>query len=680
MAMDELAALAAAYTCLYSARDDWMRHVSWDWRSERSSCGAHCLLISHLSCDLELAALRLGELLRLLRAAAPLGPVAYRAVLKDSNPACPRVRCAWHEDADNTATMLLMLHSDDDSELQVLHDALLEWDEDGASDEFKALHVALQQTRRSALPPPLSTATRATTFGVDVKLHPTCRDAAAMERYTRHLERLLAAWTTEPLATRFCLLSVELHESDLDVQRHDFVSLLRTTLRYPVPQSVVARYSRWMTVSTLVSACSDGSTPAFLTGLDLCLDSAALSDLSTMSEFCELLTTQCGRLQWLSLDAAQFDDDEEQHRQSVQMVGTALVGARCLEALRVIAPVSVDPFMRSVLVGVESTRSGAQASGSMPTLWALKVKASWSANALLSFISKCPKLCELKVQEATSEGDESRVDPYAGVDVASLLPALTKLTIKTERHPTLLPLLIERSRGRLTHLRFTLPFDADGAGVAETIVRHCPSLAILNVGDPDSAFVNTVLRACDDGRVRRLRQLSVYHDARPTDPADSTLTLACLCVLRVLSDPRHRLTQTLQTLKMAVPPQDCAVVKRAMNLMLRCNSTIMSCAIKLYGFWQHLPAAERWDDDDSDSIACDAVRQTLSELTTLAGSKVAIPVDGVLPDVVVPPSLRRRLALVSVVAARGVQMPEAVLRKILTMAGRRTRRHTPTAL
>ncbi|KAJ0412453.1 hypothetical protein ATCC90586_005473 [Pythium insidiosum] len=259
------------------------------------------------------------------------------------------------------------------------------------------------------------------------------------------------------------------------------------------------------------------------------------------------------------------------------------------------------------------------------------------------------------------------------------LPVLTKLRIKKGWHPEVLT-MIRHTGASLTHLRLALDYDSDGVDVAETIASHCPLVSHLGVCDAERAFVDALVAACDDGRLRRLRQIAMYHDRRPMRLTDRSFALACIRLLQILSDPSRRLAQVMEKLFVLVPPQDFASVEQATDLMLRCNSMLVDIAVqRCMHFTHHQADMQPSHHSEGEGVhAADgrdtAVIAMIREMADNGPRENVVLHNGLLRDVVILPSLRRRLALMSVLTARGVHLPEAVLKGVVAMSGRNARR------
>ncbi|KAJ0409645.1 hypothetical protein P43SY_008517 [Pythium insidiosum] len=172
----------------------------------------------------------------------------------------------------------------------------------------------------------------------------------------------------------------------------------------------------------------------------------------------------------------------------------------------------------------------------------------------------------------------------------------------------------------------------------------------------------------------------MYHDRRPMRLTDRSFALACIRLLQILSDPSRRLALVVEQIHLLVPPYDYAIVEQASNLLLRCNSRIVDISVEQcqhsrhddsdFDVYSHAESDDlEWFDD-----ADDPVRDPMNEMVAAAVGKTAIPHGALLPDMVILPSLRRRLALLSAFAAGGVQLPEAVLKDVFLLSGRRARR------
>ncbi|GLE02693.1 hypothetical protein PINS_up011548 [Pythium insidiosum] len=637
--------------------------------ARRPSCGFWNVSIGvNDKADPRVYAQHLGEQLRLASMAASLGPEMLRAVIGiTSDRACPHLECAWCDATDGHISVTLELYGDVEKSCEIVHASIFGWDETTASNAFKELRDVLAALHLSVSP---SASLPQQPIDIRLKLYPTGHQETLSN--CEHIPRLRRAMEMPSCGNSFRVVQLMLDTGSAGLNSDDHASLLNALLRFPVPQSIATDFRRWPNASTLMAVISEhGLTLSNVTRLDLTLDAAVMSDVSSMSTLCDLLTTKSPQLQSLSLEAIYFDDSNDQHRRSIERLSAALAAASRVESLRVSGWISVDRFMNAVSRGLEST---------WPTLRTLTVTTGWSANALVRFVSKCPNLRELTVKKVKRAGVS--IDQSLGEDL-SALPALTKLTIKRGWHPDLSS-LITRAGASLTHLRIAMPLETNSADIADTIARHCPSIICLGACDPDCAFFEAIAEACDEARLRRLRRLTLHHYKRPVQYMDRTCTLASVRLLQLLSDPSRRLAHDVQTLDISVPPQDYTIVEQAMNLMLRCNPRIVDVGVDLCQHSRHHDSDlnestvyshsesddfDLWDDAEDRDVG-----DLLNEMIAAAAGKTAVPHDGLLRDVVLPPSLRRRLALISVFADRGVQLPAAPLQAIFLMASRCARR------
>ncbi|KAJ0409646.1 hypothetical protein P43SY_008518 [Pythium insidiosum] len=435
------------------------------------------------------------------------------------------------------------------------------------------------------------------------------------------------------------------------------------------------------------NASRSQSSLSHVTGMTVSLDAAALDDASVIATFCALIAAQCQRLKWILLNGSSYEDSES-HRQSLQSLSATLASLPGLESLRVARQISVESFI--------SAASAAWELATAPAFRSLTVKKRWDAASMMRVVSRCLGLRELTVGKITSR------DNLSG---QLSLPVLTKLRIKKGWHPEVLTMISHAgaslthlrlaldddsdgvdvaetiaSHSSLTHLRLALDDDSDGVDVAETIASHCPLVSHLGVCDAKRAFVDALAAACDDGRLRRLRQIAMYHDRRPMRLTDRSFALACVRLLQILSDPSRRLAQVMERLFVLVPPQDFASVEQATDLMLRCNSMLVDIAVqRCMHFTHHQADMQPSHHNEGEGIhAADgrdtAVIAMIREMADNGPRENVVLHDGLLPDVVILPSLRRRLALMSVLKARGVHLPEAVLKGVVAMSGRNARR------
>ncbi|KAJ0412458.1 hypothetical protein ATCC90586_005478 [Pythium insidiosum] len=172
--------------------------------------------------------------------------------------------------------------------------------------------------------------------------------------------------------------------------------------------------------------------------------------------------------------------------------------------------------------------------------------------------------------------------------------------------------------------------------------------------------------------------------------------------ISVTLDPHRRLAQTLQTLYIYTTQQAYPTVKEAVDCMLLCNSQLVGIEIEES---QYSDEEDDSDDDDDISAASDedsddsregdggfsssddeddvTTRQDTANPATgllqemaaaaaaaAAAGKTAISWNQLLPDVIILPSIRRRTALLSVLAARGIDLPAPIVKDVFQMAGR----------
>ncbi|KAJ0412454.1 hypothetical protein ATCC90586_005474 [Pythium insidiosum] len=145
------------------------------------------------------------------------------------------------------------------------------------------------------------------------------------------------------------------------------------------------------------------------------------------------------------------------------------------------------------------------------------------------------------------------------------------------------------------------------------------------------------------------------------------------CLLLETQCPR------LKRLALKAPSaQEFSIVRKARRLMLRCNSTIVSVEIERRQKGDSDDDGENEDgveydsDDDLEllGVSQDLVGAMINEMIAAAKGKTAIPDGEFLPDVVILPSLRLRIAFLSALASRDVHLPPSLLSQILSMAGR----------
>ncbi|GLE11116.1 hypothetical protein PINS_up023424 [Pythium insidiosum] len=681
---DRIAALVRAWQ---SGGNGSLQYDRWAAR-ERPSCGRCSLSLFQWTRRDEapsVAAQRLGELLRLLAAAVRGGRDAVHA-MNACSPVCPYTQCAWCEEADDTMEASLSVHDAWRSEPAILHDALFHWDATAASAEFEALRDAFHgvATRH---------ASRAV-IRLTVELRPMGVASDRMDEYSHHVDRLLRA-----------AVSNDAPIDGIRLQRLSFSGMLQRSelaaslLRHPFALSLESCQFSSSTMKTMQSVCASvaNASLAHVTRMTLVLDHATLDDLSAMRELCTFVSMNWQRLEQLSLMGSP-NAHNATHRQATEMFLTALKAAPQLSTLTIDSPAIErlvgDAELATLTLKELSMRSLDVAVLRVASLERLTVRGEWHATALLRLLSSCPTLRELSIHRLLSDDDVSAREPSAEGET---WPSLATLSIECGWHRDLLPVLV-RSGATLTRVTLTGSLRGDAAAVVETLATHCPSVAQLSVGDIDVAFVDALVTARDSDRLRRLRELFVCSRER-------SIATACVRLLQVLSDARVRLTRSLQALDIVASRVDYHCVRLAMDLMLRCNATLVRATLEettdhearegdgdigpCFDFYEsdlEQSDDDEDDDDDDDNLEANVVMATVEDDATRrmlhamlasanATGTTAMPHGAALPDAVVLPSLRRCVAFMSALAALDVRLPVPLVRHVLMMAGRRPLRH-----
>ncbi|KAJ0390405.1 hypothetical protein P43SY_011737 [Pythium insidiosum] len=215
--------------------------------------------------------------------------------------------------------------------------------------------------------------------------------------------------------------------------------------------------------------------------------------------------------------------------------------------------------------------------------------------------------------------------------------------------------LLSHFGATLTSLDLSMQRYNTGADIAEMIVAHCPRLACLAVAEIQDDFVEALVGACESGRCPQLRHL---HVSLNWDRSG----VPCLRLMRALCDPKRVISKSLESLHIDCSHSDPSLVQQAADAMLCCNSRLVKLELVVRDRYQ----AETTDEDVA----------LVRELQVMADGKSSVPHGSFLPDRVVLPSMRRRLAFLSAMAALRVNLPNDVLQAVLSLSGRAAVRQT----
>ncbi|GLE00352.1 hypothetical protein PINS_up009109 [Pythium insidiosum] len=506
----------------------------------------------------------------------------------------------------------------------ILKQALFDWDNmtTGGCDEYVALRDALL-ARIARQQPPRTRADQR--IGLTLSLEPRELQVSDAQVYASHVDQLFRAISTSNArqTTGFYVRQVTC-DGFMDickVPREVTQLLLTTVLSHAVPVALDPHYyTTPFNVSTLTEACAHGSKASlgYLTRMTLELDPEALQDEAIVNSFCELLSTQCCRLERLTVVGSACTDSEAQR--SLELLSAALFAPQRLQFLDLSKLSLQDPDKANHVTTCRDSSDSSRCAA-LRTLWL-----SDDANAREQML------------------------------IAKIGSNLSEISLSASH----------QSSYRSYHIK-----------MLETIARCCPRLTQLFVSDFafDEAFVQTLASASEAGAFSCLRELSI-------DAEYGVNVAACVRLMHLLSDPRQRLAQTLEDLMVYASKETLSVMRQATDLMLRCNARLQCVEIT------HCDDDESddGDNDDGDSnaaedstnqreiveeyIPSDAVRLMLDEMAVKATGKTAALKNVASPGVVLLPSMRHRIAFLSVLAERDVSLPPPVAAMVMLMAGR----------